>query len=251
MSEPAGVALVSGAGRGLGRALAIELGAAGFDVALLARSAGQLAEAAEATRAVGGRTLELPVDLADLEATAAAARRTVEGLGPVDVLINNAAELGPVRSSADLDPAAWARAIAVNVTAAATLAFTLLPGMLDRERGEVVAVSSRIVADPAAMPRGNAYVASKAALEAHAINLAAEVAGSGVIVNVCRPAVLDTSQQSWLRGQSPDAIGETLHTRYTGFAAGDRLEDPAAVAGWLVAHLGGTASGEIWDYEDA
>jgi NAD(P)-dependent dehydrogenase (short-subunit alcohol dehydrogenase family) len=251
LNGPAAVALVSGAGRGFGRALAVELGAAGFDVALLARSADQLAEAAEATRVAGGRALELPVDLADLEATAAAARRAADQLGPVDVLINNAAELGPIGSSADLDPAAWSRAIAVNVSAAATLAFTILPSMLERGRGEIVVVSSRIVVDPAAMPRGNAYVTSKAALEAHAINLAAEVAGSGVVVNVCRPGVLDTSQQSWLRRQGPEAIGETLHSRYTGFATGGRLEDPRKVARWLVARLDGTSTGEIWDYETA
>jgi NAD(P)-dependent dehydrogenase (short-subunit alcohol dehydrogenase family) len=243
------VALLSGAGRGLGRALAVELAAAGFDVALLARSADQLTVAAGAVRDRGRRALELPVDLADGTATKAAARRVHGELGPVDVLINNAADLGPIAAAGEVDPAAWARALAVNLVGAATLTFEVLPAMLGRGRGEVVDISSRIVADPGAMPRGNAYVTSKAALEAHAINLAAELEGTGVVVNVCRPGVLDTSQQSWLRDQGPEAIGEALHARYTGFAASRRLEDPARVARWLVGRLGDTATGEIWDYE--
>jgi 3-oxoacyl-[acyl-carrier protein] reductase len=243
--------LVSGAGRGLGRALAVELATAGFDVALLARSADQLAVGAAAVRDHGRRALELPIDLGDEAAADGAARRVLRELGTVDVLINNAAILGPVLATAEVDPASWARTLAVNLVAAATLTFAVLPAMVERGRGEVVDVSSRIVADPGAMPRGNAYVTSKAALEAHAINLAAELAGSGVVVNVCRPGVLDTSQQSWLREQGPEAIGETLHARYTGFATSGRLEDPARVARWLVGRLGDEGTGETWDYEKA
>lgn len=249
MSGARRVALVSGAGRGLGRALALELGTAGFDVALLARSADQLAATAAALRESGGAALELPVDLADQAATGAAARRAVAELGAVDVLINNAAGLGPIAATAELEPAAWARALAVNLLGAATLTFALLPGMLERGRGEVVDVSSRIVADPGAMPRGNAYVTSKAALEAHAINLAAELDGTGVVVNVCRPGVLDTTQQAWLREQDAATIGPALHARYTGFAASGRLTDPARVARWLLGRLGRGRTGEIWDYE--
>jgi 3-oxoacyl-[acyl-carrier protein] reductase len=245
------VALVSGAGRGLGRALATELAAASFDVALLARSADQLAVGATAVRDQGRRALELPVDLADGRAARAAAARVLDELGAVDVLINNAAGLGPIAAAAEIDSVTWARALAVNLVGAATLTFAVLPAMLERGRGDVVDVSSRIVADPAAMPRGNAYVTSKAALEAHAINLAAELAGTGVVVNVCRPGILDSPQQSWLREQGPAAIGAELHDRYTGFATSGRLEDPTRVARWLVGRLGGTASGETWDYESA
>jgi NAD(P)-dependent dehydrogenase (short-subunit alcohol dehydrogenase family) len=249
VGEARGVALVSGAGRGLGRALAVELAASGFDVALLARSADQLAVGAAAVRDRGRRALELPIDLGDEAAAGAAARLVLEELGAVDVLINNAAELGPVVATAEVDPASWARTLAVNVVGAATLTFAVLPAMIERGRGEIVDVSSRIVADPGAMPRGNAYVTSKAALEAHAINLAGELAGTGVVVNVCRPGVLDTAQQSWLREQGPEAIGQALHARYSGFATSGRLEDPARVARWLVARLGAAAAGEIWDYE--
>lgn len=249
MSAARRTALVSGAGRGLGRALALELAATGFDVALLARSAEQLASTADAVRDRGGRALELAVDLGDGAVARAAADRARLELGPVDVLINNAAELGPIVAAAALDPLAWERALAVNLVGAATLTFALLPTMLERGRGEIVNVSSRIIDDPGAMPRGNAYVTSKAALEAHAINLAAELSGTGVVVNVCRPGILDTSQQSWLRGQSPERIGAALHARYTGFAAEDRLEDPALVARWLVGRLGGAGTGAVWDYE--
>jgi NAD(P)-dependent dehydrogenase (short-subunit alcohol dehydrogenase family) len=246
-----GVALVTGAGRGLGRALAVELAGAGFDVALLARSADGVAAGAAVVRARGRQALELAVDLRETGAGERAASRVLEEFGRLDVLINNAAVLGPVARADRVEADRWTEAMTVNLLAAAALTFAVVPTMLAQGRGEVVDISSRIVVEPGAMPRGNAYVTSKAALEAHALNLAAELAGTGVLINVCRPGVLDTSQQSWLREQDPEAIGEVLHSRYTGFAAGGVLADPADVAAWLVARLGGTATGGVWDYEDA
>ncbi len=240
--------MVTGAGRGLGRALAVELAAAGFDLALLARSADELGDAAAAVEASGQRALPLALDLATSGAAETAVRATA-GLGPVSLLVNNAATLGPVEPSPGLDPGVWSRALALNAGAAAALSFALLPAMIERGRGEIVNVSSRLVADPTAMPRGNAYVTSKAALEAHSVNLAAELAGSGVAVNVLRPGILDTGQQSWLREQGAEGIGAYLHARYRGFAEQGKLTDPALVARFLLERLGGTETGQVWDYE--
>jgi NAD(P)-dependent dehydrogenase (short-subunit alcohol dehydrogenase family) len=85
------IALVTGGGRGIGRAVALELAAGGAQVALLARSLGQLDEASEAVRAKGGIALVLQADVADPEAVADAATQAEKELGAVDILINNAA----------------------------------------------------------------------------------------------------------------------------------------------------------------
>ncbi len=77
--------------------------------------------------------------------------------------------------------------------------------------GRIVNVSSGIVDQLAAMLRANAYATSKAALEAHTVNLAAELAGAGVTVNAFRPGEVDTAMQAWIRGQDPDQIGTGLH----------------------------------------
>jgi NAD(P)-dependent dehydrogenase (short-subunit alcohol dehydrogenase family) len=117
----------------------------------------------------------------------------------VDILVNNAGVVAPLGASTGIQFEAFVRAFAVNVISPAELTFALLPAMLERRWGRVVNVSSAIVAAPAAMVGGNAYVATKAALEAHTLNLAAELAGTGVTVNVYRPGSVDTAMQAWIR----------------------------------------------------
>src|SRR6202041_3849106 len=140
---------------------------------------------------------------------------------------NNAATVEPLGATAAIPPAELRRAFEVNVVAPATLTAAVLPGMLDAGWGRVVNVSSGIVASPAGMIRGNAYAATKAALEAHTVNLAAELAGTGVTVNAYRPGGVDTAMQAWIRGQDPGRIGAGLHERFNkNFAAGDGRRVP-------------------------
>jgi NAD(P)-dependent dehydrogenase (short-subunit alcohol dehydrogenase family) len=192
------VALVTGAGRGVGRATALELARAGTRVALLARSRDELQESAGRLREFGGTAFVVQADLGDLKNLTGIARQVNSALGSVDILINNAATTEPLGASVSLDPAAWATTLSVNVVAAATLTFSLLPAMLERQWGRVVNFSSGIVEQSGSMIRANAYVTSKAALEAHTLNLAAELADSGVTVNVFRPGSVDTAMFDYL-----------------------------------------------------
>jgi NAD(P)-dependent dehydrogenase (short-subunit alcohol dehydrogenase family) len=244
-------ALVTGAGRGIGRAVALELAAGGAQVALLARSLGQLDEAAEAVQAQGGVAVVLQADLADPGAVADAATRAAKELGPVDILINNAAVVQPVGPTVTASPTAWASAFAVNVDAPFRFAQALLPSMLDRGYGRIVNVSSGVAAHPWAMVGMNAYAATKAALEAHTLNLAAEVAGSGVTVNVYRPGAVDTAMQEWIRSQPPEEIGVALHERFRASYEQGSLITPEHSARSLVAQLVADATGEIWTVTDA
>src|SRR6202034_1154275 len=126
------VALVTGAGRGIGRAVALDLAASGAYVVLLARSPEQLDEAARAVRAQGGNAAVLQTDLGDPEAVAEAAARAETELGPVDILINNAAVVQPVGPTVTAPRAAWSAAFAINVDAPFHFTQVLLPPMLDR-----------------------------------------------------------------------------------------------------------------------
>ncbi|HEY4277053.1 MAG TPA: SDR family oxidoreductase, partial [Conexibacter sp.] len=139
----------------------------------------------------------------------------------------------------------------VNVVAVAALTFALLPSMLADGWGRVANVSTGIVAHPEAMIGGNAYVTSKTALEAHTVNLAAELAGSGVTVNAFRPGAVDTAMQEWIRSQDPERIGSALHDRFITSHAEGRLLTPEASAKSLVARLGGDDNGHIWDVAEA
>lgn len=240
------VALVTGAGRGIGRALALALAADGVDLGLLARSTAELDEVANAVRDLGRRALVLRADVGDPERTEEAAARMLAEFGGVDILVNNAAVVAPLGPTAAVDPARWTEAVLVNVVGAFRLTRALLPTMLDRGWGRIVNVSSGIVADPAGAVGMNAYVTSKAALEAHTTALAAELAGSGVTVNTFRPGVVDTAMQAWIRDQSPDEIGAALHDRFVRMRDEGRLITPEASARALLTHLRSDGSGEIW-----
>jgi 3-oxoacyl-[acyl-carrier protein] reductase len=96
----------------------------------------------------------------------------------------------------------------------------------------------------------NAYATGKAALEAHTLNLAAELAGSGVTVNAFRPGSVDTAMPAWIRGQDPARIGAPLHERFERSYAEGLLISPERPARSLLMHLQRDATGEIWDVSD-
>jgi 3-oxoacyl-[acyl-carrier protein] reductase len=173
------VALVTGAGRGIGRATSIGLAAAGAKIGLLARSVDELEEVEEAVTGLGGRALVAPADVGDRQQLAEVAAKLASELGPVDILVNNAAVVWPLGPTTSVDPADWAAAMTVNLVGAFTLTSLYLPGMLERGWGRIVNISSGIADHPEGMIGGNAYATSKAGLEAHTKNLAAEIAGTG------------------------------------------------------------------------
>jgi NAD(P)-dependent dehydrogenase (short-subunit alcohol dehydrogenase family) len=240
-------AMVTGAGRGIGRAVAIELAEAGMAVALVARSEDQLAETAQQVKHLGAAAVVVPADLSDLSQVTRAIHLATDQLGAVDVLINDAAVVGPLGPSVSVDQTEWAFTFSVNVVAAAALSFAVLPAMVERGWGRIVNVSSAIAAHPGAMVGMNAYAASKAALEAHTINLAAELTGSGVTVNAFRPGSVDTAMQAGIRGQDPMRIGAALHERFARSYAEGAMITPKQSARCLVPHLFADGTGEIWD----
>lgn len=241
------LALVTGAGRGIGRAIALELAAAGARVALLARSADELDEVAGMVRDRGGIAGVFPADVADPVQVDGVVARIAAELGRVSILVSNAAVVWPLGPTVTVTLAEWSVAFAVNVGAVFQLSVALLPSMLERGWGRIVNISSGIAANPAGMIGGNAYVTTKAALEAHTINLAAELAGSGVTANVYRPGSVDTAMQVWIRAQSPAKIGAALHERFARSYEEGSLITPGQSARSLMEQLATDDTGEIWN----
>ena len=120
--------------------------------------------------------------------------------------------------------------------------------MLEAGWGRIVNVSSGIAAHPEGMIRGNAYATTKAALEAHTRNLAAELAGPGVTVNIYRPGGVDTAMQAWIRGQDPARIGTAMHDRFTRSHADGTLITPEQSAAALLARLSTDDTGAISEF---
>jgi NAD(P)-dependent dehydrogenase (short-subunit alcohol dehydrogenase family) len=242
-------ALITGAGRGIGRAIALGLAGAGARVILLARTAAQLEEtrALLRGRAVpAGRISVAPADLSD-EQDRGRAAAAVLAAGRVDILVNNAATVEPLGPTIGIAAADLRLAFEINVVAPAALTAAVLPGMLDAGWGRVVNISSGIAAYPVGMIRGNAYATTKAALEAHTVNLAAELKGTGVTVNAYRPGGVDTAMQAWIRRQDPGRIGADLHERFNRNYAEGTLITPEHSAAALLAQLTGDDTGAIWD----
>jgi gluconate 5-dehydrogenase/3-oxoacyl-[acyl-carrier protein] reductase len=245
-------ALITGAGRGIGRAVALGLGGVGARVILLARTAAQLDETRALLLAQGvpaQRIRVLPADLADEEQRGRA--MAVLATGRVGILVNNAATVEPLGPTAAVRAAELRRALELNVVAPAALTAAVLPGMLEAGWGRIVNISSGIAARPDSMVRFNAYAATKAALEAHTINLAAELRGTGVTVNAYRPGGVDTAMQAWIRRQDPERIGTVAYERFNQNFAEGSLITPEHSAAALLAYLAGDDTGAIWDVRTA
>jgi NAD(P)-dependent dehydrogenase (short-subunit alcohol dehydrogenase family) len=182
-------ALVTGGGRGIGRAVALALARAGAGLVLAGRDQVRLEETASDVRALGGSALLEPMDVADPDSIAEAVPRILGALSAIDILVNNAgiAEAAPL---ARTDLALWTRHLAVNATAPFLLTRAFLPGMLERRWGRVVNIASTAALDGA--PYIAAYAASKHALLGFTRAIAAETAGSGVTVNAVCPGFAAT-----------------------------------------------------------
>ena len=240
-------ALVTGAGRGIGRAIAIGLAHGGARVGLLARTQSDLEDAAAEITDAGGTAVVLAADVSDPTQTSDALSRLVGELGHVEMLVNNAAVVWPLGPTQDLDPEQVAAAIAINVIGAMTLTSRVLPAMIAAGWGRIVNVSAAIAEHPGMLVGINTYATSKGALEAHTLNLAAELADTGVTANVYRPGTVDTAMQAYIRDQPREQIGAALHDRFTTMLNSGTLITPRASADGLLAQLPGRESGQIWD----
>ncbi|MGH7368025.1 MAG: SDR family NAD(P)-dependent oxidoreductase [Candidatus Rokuibacteriota bacterium] len=187
-------ALVTGGGRGIGRAVALALGRAGATLVLTGRTAGRLRGVAiELTEAGAPEPLVDVLDVTDHEAIAGALDRFREERSPIDILVNNAG-IATSEPLARTDLVLWQRHLAINATAPYLFTRALLPGMLERGWGRVINVAS--TAGLAGAPYISAYAASKHALVGLTRAVAAETAGRGVTVNAVCPGFVLT-EMTW------------------------------------------------------
>ena len=199
--------LLTGASRGLGEALALELGRAGARLALVARDESSLSRVVRTVRAAGGEAHPVPADVSSPDAAARIAGVAVALVGPIEVVIHNASSLGPVplRPLAETDDVAFEEALATNLRGPFRLSRALVGPMALRGGGLVVHVTSDAATTP--YPGWGAYGASKAALEQLGRIWDAELAPSGVrFVNV-DPGEMDTRMH---REAMPEADPATL-----------------------------------------
>jgi NAD(P)-dependent dehydrogenase (short-subunit alcohol dehydrogenase family) len=192
------VALVTGGGRGIGRAIALRLAKEGWAVAVTARSADQLAETVKLAE---GRMIALPADVADPVAVKALAQTVEQQLGPVSLLVNNAGTAGPFGPFWESNPDDWWRCEEVNLRGPMLFCRELLPGMVARRAGRIINVVSG--AGCQAIADMSAYVISKTALIRFSEQLALELQPHGVSVFPLGPGLVRTEMSETARHQLP------------------------------------------------
>ncbi len=195
-------ALVTGASRGIGAAIASALDRAGARVALVARDVAALDATAERLR---NDPVVLAADLADPDVPARLVAEASDRLGGIDVLVNNAAVAARAPTE-QLDAALVDRLYAVNVRAPLLLIGALIPSMVERGSGVIISLSS--VSAVVGTPRRAAYAATKGAIDAATRSLAIELGPHGIRVNSVAPGVVDT--EMWARNKAIPGVVEQI-----------------------------------------
>jgi 2-deoxy-D-gluconate 3-dehydrogenase len=226
------VAVVTGAGRGIGRAVAIALAEAGADVALAGRTASDLDDTAAQVRKAGRRALVVPTDVALAADVARLMDAAVAELGAVDVLVNNAG-IGEPCGALDTTTEIWERHLAVNATGTFLCCQAAARHMLARGSGKIVNVTSVFALK--GVPNYAAYSASKAAVVGLTKALAVEWAAGGVQVNAVAPGYFATEINAEARAD-PDRLARLVRAVPAG-----RIGEPEEL-GPLIVYLASPAS---------
>ena len=230
------IALVTGASRGIGRAIALELAEAGADLVINARGSAALDAVAAEIRARGRDVEAVPADVATEAAAPLVVERTIARFGRVDVLVNNAGKGSPKRLL-DLTEEDWHASFELNFMSAVRLSLACVPLMRARGGGRIVNISSRVGRQPD--PYFAPYAAAKAALINFTKSLANAFSKDGVLANCVVPGLVRTEAVLEAARKSAEATGKTVEEvlaetlRARPIPAG-RMGEPADVAGLVV-----------------
>ena len=239
------VAVITGAGRGIGRAIALAYAREGARLALAARGEAELDETAAAVQELGGEAITVRTDVTSQIATERLARRVVEHFGRIDVLVNNAGISGPVGPLQSNDIAEWVDTINVNLTGTFLMCRAVIPVMLQQGAGRIINLSGAGVAN--AWSNMSAYCSSKAAVVRLTEVIAQELDGKGIMVNALGPGSVHTSMWERMTEQAAEAGAEFIHQlgQRVLSGGGASIDDCAELAVWLASGESGALTGRI------
>jgi NAD(P)-dependent dehydrogenase (short-subunit alcohol dehydrogenase family) len=248
------VALITGGGRGIGRAIARRFAAEGAAVMVTARTEKEVREAAEEIRASGGSAGAVTADVSSEEGCAKIVRETRAAFGAIHILVNNAGILGPVLPIEEISPKEWDETIATNLRGPFLLSRLVLPEMYQRASGSILHMIS--VGAKAAFPLTGPYAASKAALMGLTRTMAAEAGRKGVRVNAIGPGpVPETSMLQDLMEKRSAYFHIDKEAQYAKSLAGilqgrpQTVEEIACAALFLVSDQASAITGQTLNVE--
>ncbi|HLI87802.1 MAG TPA: SDR family oxidoreductase [Ktedonobacteraceae bacterium] len=242
------IAVVTGGGRGIGRAIALAYARAGASLVLASRSREALEETRAMVEALGRKALVVPVDIRQEEDVRNLAAQALGHFGRVDILVNNSGVGGPSAPLWTITPAEWQETFAVNVTGVYLCCRAFLPSMIERRSGCIVIIGSMTGKRP--LLGRTPYAASKMALVGLTRTLAWETGPYGIRVNVISPGGVEGERIEWVIRKQAQAQGisvEEARRQLTSSSPSGRLvpaDDVAAAAVFLASDRAASITGE-------
>jgi NAD(P)-dependent dehydrogenase (short-subunit alcohol dehydrogenase family) len=242
------VAVITGGGRGIGRAIALAYAREGARLVLAARSVQGLEETRRAASDLGCEALVVPTDIRDAESVAALSRRTLEHFGRVDILVNNSGVAGPTARLWEIAPTDWEETFTVNVTGTFLCCRAFLPHMIQRPSGSIIIIGSMTGKRP--LLGRTPYSASKMALVGLARTLAWEAGQYGIRVNVISPGPVEGERIEMVIRKQAEIKGISMDEARQAFLRDSPLgrlvpaQDVAAAAVFLASEQAHSITGE-------
>jgi NAD(P)-dependent dehydrogenase (short-subunit alcohol dehydrogenase family) len=242
--------VVTGASRGIGRAVAVGLAQQGAQVVLVARGVEQLRISAATIEQSSGKALVLPTDIGQPAAVKQMKAQILNQFGPPAILINAAGIFGPVQLIKDSDPAQWIETLQTNMIASYLTCRAFVNSMINQGWGRIINVSSAAALHTPG-PSNSAYATSKVALNQFTRHLAAELAGTGVTANVIHPGEVKTEMWADIRDQAEKlgtaADGYRQWARWVGETGGDPPKKTVELVLKLLSDDAATINGQfLW-----
>jgi NAD(P)-dependent dehydrogenase (short-subunit alcohol dehydrogenase family) len=236
-------AIVTGAGRGLGRAVSMAFAREGARLMMMSLDEDELREASgEVARIAQDRVISCTGNVAREPDVARTVAMTMERFGGLDILVNNAGIVGPPRLLEDTDLTSWNITLGINLTGYLLFIRAALPHMIRKGKGKIINIVSGL--GEMAFPRFCAYSVSKAGCIQLTRSVSSEMEAYGIQVNAIDPGVMDTSMHETIRAMGPEVLGEDIHSRFMEYKAMNVLKSPDEVAP-LAVFLASSASDHL------
>lgn len=240
------VAIITGAGRGLGRSVALAFGKEGAKVVLAARTRETIEHVAEELRSLRRRALAVPTDISDEEQVNLLVQKTLEAYGTIDILVNNAGIRGPIGPIHKVRLEEWEKTIKGNLTTTFICSKAVLPIMMAKKQGKIINVATTLTLRPNLTP----YCVAKAGVIHFSKQLAREVKNFNIQVNVIHPGVMDTQMQREIREAGVEAVGTDLFERIKEEGILRPPDEPAALVLFLASSAADGITGDYLSFDD-
>jgi 3-oxoacyl-[acyl-carrier protein] reductase len=218
-------AIITGGGRGLGRASAAAMAREGASVVILSRTP---AELRETQKAIGGTALPVKADVSKPGDIGRAVKRALSAFGRIDILMNNAAIVGPVKPLHRVDKAEWDEVFGINLRGVYLFSRAVIPHMMKGRAGKIINVTSGL--GEMVMPPFGAYSLTKGGVNHLTQIMAEELKEHDIQVNCLDPGVMDTRMQEEIRGLGPGVLGKETYKEFMDLKEQGYLDPPEKAA---------------------